>query len=359
MADEMGEKTESATPKRREDARKRGQYPTSRDLTSAVILLSGLVAIQVYGEGMLELATRLVRYCLSTPWIDLDLEKVRIELGKMTLLIIEGTWPFLAVVFGTAVVITYIQTGGPVFASEKSFLDLDRLNPLTGLQRIFSMRGLVKTVLDIAKVLIIGLISYTYIADHLPALAALSRIPFPTLGAYTLAETLTFSYYLVAVLIALAVADFVYQRVQFEQDLKMTRQEVKDEARDAEGDPRVKAKRRQIQLKLARQRMIKEVPEAEVVITNPTHLAVALKYKVEKMDAPVVIAMGAGVFAQRIRELAQQHNIPIIENKPLAQLLFHTAEVGRVIPQQTFIAVAEIMAYVYQITKKHVPPRPK
>ena len=359
MADEMGEKTEAATPKRREDARQRGQYPTSRDLTSAIILLAGLIGIQVYGEGMLDLSTRIVRYCLSTPWMDLDIERVRIELGKLTILVVQGTWPFMAVVFGTAVVISYIQTGGPMLASEKSFLDFARLNPIAGLQRIFSMRGLVKTLLDVAKVVIIGLISYTYIADHLPELAALSRIPFPTLGAYTFAETLTFAYYLVAVLVALALADFVYQRIQFEEDLKMTRQEVKDEARDADGDPKVKSRRRQIQLKLARQRMIKEVPEAEVVITNPTELAVALKYKVEEMNAPVVVAMGAGVFAKRIRELAREHNIPIIENKPLAQLLFHSAEVGRVIPQDTFIAVAEIMAYVYQLTQKPVPPRPR
>lgn len=359
MAEDVGEKTEPASARRREQARSRGQHANSRDLAGAVILLAGLLGFQFYGEGFLEISARLIRYCLQSAWLDLDVERVRIETARLAWMVAEGLWAFLAVVYAATLVVTYLQTGGPHVAGEKSYFDLARLDPFAGLKRIFSQRGLVKTVFDVGKVIVIGSIAYLFLMDRLPALAMLSRLPFAELAAYTFSESLLFSYYLLAVLIALGLVDFLYQRYQFEQDLKMTKQQVKEEARDLDGNPEIKSRRRQVQFQLARQRMMKELPQAEVVITNPTELAVALKYKVGEMDAPVVVAMGAGVFAKRIRELAIQHQIPIIENRPLAQLLFHTAEVGRVIPEGTFVAVAEIMAYVYQLTRRVIPPRPR
>jgi flagellar biosynthetic protein FlhB len=357
LAEDVGEKTEAATPKRREQARARGQHAASRDLSSAIILFASIIGFQMYGETFLSYSADVIRYCFETPWLDLDVERVRIELTKLVIWGVSELWTWWAIMVATTLVIAFWQTGGVHVAGEKSYFDLARLNPISGLGRIFSTRSLVKAAFDIAKVTVISLIAYQYLSERMPALAMMSRLPFPTLGAHALSESLSLSYYMATVLLVLALADFFYQRFQFERDMKMTKQQVKDEARDMDGNPEIKSRRRQVARQLARQRMMKEVPQAEVVITNPTELAVALKYKVEEMDAPVVVAMGAGALAKRIRELAIEHRIPIIENKPLAQLLFHSAEVGRVIPENTFIAVAEIMAYVYQITKRVVPPR--
>jgi flagellar biosynthetic protein FlhB len=359
MAEDVGEKTEPASDRRIEQAGLKGQFAISRDLASSLILFIAIVGFQNFGEGMVAFSAQIIRYCLAEPWMDLDIPKVRIEMTKLAIVSAEALWPWTALVMLSALVANYIQTGGIHFAAEKSYFDLDRLNPLAGLQRIFSTRGLIKTVFDVAKVTLIGVIAYLFLAERIPSLAMSTRLPFPELAAFAFSESLWFSYYMASILLALATADFLYQRFQFSQDMKMTKQEVKEEAKDFEGSPEIKSRRRTLQLQMARQRMMKDLPEAEVVITNPTELAVALKYKVGQMDAPVVVAMGAGVFARRIRELAAEYRIPIIENRAIAQLLFHHAEVGRVIPENTFLAVAEIMAYVYQMTRRAVPPRPR
>lgn len=359
MADEFGERTEPATARRREQAKRRGQHAQSRDLASAVILLAAVVGLHLFGESMLGQAGRLLRHSLGEPWLERDAYDVRLEIARLGWMTWEALWIWLAIVYGTSLVVSFAQTGGLQWASEKQWFDPARLNPIAGLARIFSRRGLVKTITDTAKVAIIGTVAYLFFVDRLPALAHLTRLPFPVLGAYAFQEAIFLGYYLASVLVLLGAVDWLFQRFQYERDLRMTRQQVRDEAKDLEGDPQIKARRRQVQLHLARQRMVREVPEADVVITNPTELAIALKYKVAEMDAPLVVAMGAGVFAQRIRELALRHKIPIIENKPLAQLLFRKAEVGRVIPEESFVAVAEILAYVYQITKRHIPPRPR
>ncbi|MBY0586632.1 EscU/YscU/HrcU family type III secretion system export apparatus switch protein [bacterium] len=359
MAEDVGEKTEPASQRRMEQAVQKGQFAISRDLASTLILFVAIIGFQNFGMGMVSFSVQIIRYCLSEPWSDLDIPRVRIEMTKLAIVSAEALWPWTALVMLAALAANYAQTGGIHFASDKSYFDLERLNPLAGLQRIFSTRGLIKTVFDVAKVSVIGILAYMFLADRIPQLAMSTRLPFPELAAFAFSESLYFSYYMASVLLALAVADFLYQRFQFGEDMKMTKQEIKEEAKDFEGSPEIKSRRRTLQLQMARQRMMKDLPEAEVVITNPTELAVALKYKVGQMDAPVVVAMGAGVFARRIRELAAEYRIPIIENRPLAQLLFHHAEVGRVIPENTFLAVAEIMAYVYQLTRRAVPPRPR
>jgi flagellar biosynthetic protein FlhB len=359
VAEDVGEKTEPASGRRLEQATQKGQFAISRDLASTVILLMAIIGFQNFGGDMVAFSGQIIRYCLSEPWMDLDIPRLRIEMTRLALVTVEALWPWMALVMVSALVVNYAQTGGVHFAGEKNYFDLNRLNPLDGLKRIFSMRGLVKTGFDVAKVTVIAFIAYLFLADRMPALAMATRLPFPELAAFAFSESLTFSYYMVSVLLGLATADFLYQRFQFSQDMRMTKQEVKEEAKDFETNPEIRSRRRSLQLQMARQRMMKDLPQAEVVITNPTELAVALKYKVSEMDAPTVVAMGAGVFARRIRELAAEHRIPIIENRPLAQLLFHHAEVGRVIPENTFLAVAEIMAYVYQMTKRAIPPRPR
>lgn len=354
MADDLGEKTEPATDRRREEARRRGQVALSRDLSSAIILLASIVLFQYFGLDMVGTAVRMIRYCMQEPWLELTPERARIEMAKLTLIAMQATAFWAGGLFLFALVVNLGQTGMEI-ASERQWLDITKLNPVSGFQRIFSLRGLMRTALDILKVIIVGYVAYLFIDGEFPALTGLAFMEFPSVLGYSLERSMVLAYQMVAILLVLGIADYLYQRYQYEQDLKMTRQEVKEEAKDIEGDPMIRARRRQIQARLARQRILAQVPEAEVVITNPTELAIALKYKVAEMDAPVIVAKGAGPFAKRIRELAAEHGVPLIENKPLARLLFYRTEIDQVIPEESFVAVAEILAYVYQITGKKMP----
>lgn len=358
MAEDLGERTEPATERRREQARQRGQVAVSRDFSSAIILLAAIVGLQFWGEEMLADAVRVVRFCFGEPWMLLTPDRVRVELIKVTLLAMRSLALWTGFLLLVALVVNLAQTGLEI-AAERSYLEFGKLNPIKGLQRIFSLRGLVKTGLDVLKVLILGFIAYLFIDGEMFAFAGMSLMEFPAVAGYAVEKTMMLAYQLAAALVALGIADYAYQRYQFEQDLRMTRQEVKEETKDIEGDPMIRARRRQIQARLARQRILQQVPEAEVVITNPTELAIAIKYKADEMDAPIIVAKGAGIIAKRIREIAAEHDIPLIENKPLARLLFYKADLDRVIPEETFVAVAEILAYVYQITgrKVHVPPQ--
>ncbi|MFO0948583.1 MAG: flagellar biosynthesis protein FlhB [Planctomycetota bacterium] len=357
MAEDLGERTEPATERRREEARRRGQVAVSRDFSSAVVLLAAVVGLQFWGEAMLADAVRAIRFCFDEPWMLLSPDLIRVELIKITLLAMQSLAFWTGFLLLVALVVNLAQTGLEI-ASERSFLEFGKLNPISGFQRIFSIRGLVKTALDVLKVMILGLIAYLFIDGELFAFAGMSMMEFPAVAGYAIERSMTLAYQLVAALMALGIADYAYQRFQFERDLRMTRQEVKEETKDIEGDPMIRARRRQIQARLARQRILQQVPEAEVVITNPTELAIAIKYKADEMDAPVIVAKGAGIIAQKIREIAAEHNIPLIENKPLARLLFYKADLDRVIPEETFVAVAEILAYVYQLTGRKVPSPP-
>ncbi|QDU63515.1 Flagellar biosynthetic protein FlhB [Planctomycetes bacterium Pan216] len=350
MAEDVGERTESATPRRREQARNRGQVATSRDLNGAAILLAAVVSFHVFGLMMLGEAIRVLRYCLGTPWLDLSIERVRIEIAKLAILAFLALLPILSILVATALGVNIFQTRGLLLAYDKNYFNLNAINPINGFQRIFSTRTLVRVATDLAKVAVVGTVAYLFISGELLPLSALLGMPFPVMGGYAFNRFLTLGYSLVAVLLTLGAADYAFQIYQNERDMKMTRQEVKEEGKDVEGDPQIKSRRRQIQAELARQRMMQAVPEAEVVITNPTEIAVALKYNVDEMDAPMVVALGAGNIAQRIRELANENGIPIIENKPLARYLFKSATLDRMIPEDTFQAVAEILAYVYQIS---------
>jgi flagellar biosynthetic protein FlhB len=261
-----------------------------------------------------------------------------------------AVFPWIVLVLTAAVGVSVFQTGGLLVATDRQYVDFARLNPAAGIRRIFSLRGLVRTALDSGKVALVGLVAYLFLVSEMPALAAMAGLGFPEMVAYALQRSVLLAYEMTAVILALAFADYLYQRFQYFRDLRMTREEVRQELKDIEGDPQIRIRRRQIQLRIARQRMMERVPEAEVVITNPTELAVALQYDPQDMDAPEVVAKGAGFVAQRIREIARQHHIPIVENPPLAQLLFRKTDVGRSIPEESFVAVAELMAYVYRIS---------
>ena len=359
MGEDVGERTERATPRRRREARQRGQNVESRDFSGAVMLLAAVIAFHIFGMTMVGDAADVMRYCLREPWIPLRQEDVRTQATALMVRAAVALAPWIGLVFAVSFLTQVIMVEGIEVRAGKNYIRISQFNPIQGVKRLVSLRGLVKTGLDIAKVLLLGSISYWFIAREMSSLAALAATPFPPVVGYAFGRALTLAYYLAAALMILGIADYAYQKYQFEKDLRMTKQEVKEEHKDLEGDPKIKARRRRMQLEMATKRMMAAVPEAEVVITNPTHFAVALHYKPETMDAPVLVAKGADLLAQRIREEAAKHNVPVIENKPLARLLYFATEVGGVIPEDSFVTVAEILAYVYQITGMQPPLRPE
>jgi flagellar biosynthetic protein FlhB len=226
---------------------------------------------------------------------------------------------------------------------------LTRLNPIAGLKKLVSLRSMVELVKSVIKILFIGGIAFGIVKNEITAMPALMQQEVVEILLFIGRVAFKIFFFVCLALIVLAFFDYVYQRWQYEQSLKMTKQEVKDERKQIEGDPKVKGRIRRVQLELARRRMMEAVPEADVVITNPVHLALALKFDAAKMIAPTIVAKGSGYVAERIKEIARIHQVPIIENKPLAQALHKMVEIGEFIPVELYRAVAEVLAYVYRL----------
>jgi flagellar biosynthetic protein FlhB len=259
--------------------------------------------------------------------------------------------PVMAAVLITALVANYSQVG-VIFTTEKIKPELKKIDPIQGIARKFSLQTLNELVKSLFKIAIIGYVSYREIINVLPEFMPLMDQETSQILAF-MANTAFWIFLKCALIIALLAAiDYVFQRWQFMKKMKMTKQEIKEEAKQTEGDPYVKGRIRSIQMEMARRRMMEEVPTADVVVTNPTRLAVALSYDNNSMEAPLVVAKGAGLIAQRIREIAAENKVPIVEDKPLARALFKTAAIGQAIPENLYQAVAEVLAYVYGMRKK-------
>jgi flagellar biosynthetic protein FlhB len=341
-------KTESATPRKREEARKRGQVARSTELNTALGILGMLTVLTMAGHYMLEELAKVSRFAwggLGT--FDLtgaDLMRHSLNFG-LELLIVMG--PLLLGAFIIAVGSNVLQVGF-LFAPEALTVKWDNISPAKGWERIYSRRTLVELGKGLLKIGVIGLTAWLTLSGQSETLLALMNTD---LGLFmTAIGGIAFTLFLRVglVLLALALADFLYQRWEYEESMKMTKQEVKDEYRQMEGDPLVKARIRRLQQEASRRRMFAELPNADVVITNPTHLAVAMKYDGLSMDAPIVLAKGARLMAARIKAIAAEHNIPVLENKPLARAIYASTPVGGAVPSQFFSAVAEVLALVYQ-----------
>jgi flagellar biosynthetic protein FlhB len=226
---------------------------------------------------------------------------------------------------------------------------LNKLSPISGMKRLVSIKALVELAKSIIKLLFIGTIAYLLVKSDMEAFPVLIHQEVGQILVFIARVSLKISFFVCLALVVLAVLDFLYQRWQHEKDLKMTKQEVKDEQKQTFGDPKVKSRIRSMQMEMARRRMMEAVPEADVVITNPTHLAIAIKFDAEEMIAPQVLAKGAGHVAQRIKEIASENQIPLVEDKPLAQALYKMVELGDYIPAELYRAVAEVLAYVYRL----------
>jgi flagellar biosynthetic protein FlhB len=262
--------------------------------------------------------------------------------------------PILALTMVVAIVVTAFQTG-LLFLPDKLAPDLSRIDPLKGFGRLFSLQNLVRLAFGIVKIAIVGTVAYWSLSNHRDAILGCSEMALPAMAKFLVDLLLDTTLKIALALLLLAILDYGFQWWKHEQDLRMTTQEIREEMKNLQGDPQVISRRRAVQRQLVLNRLSSSVPKADVVVTNPTELAVAIQYDPESMNAPIVVAKGAGTMAQRIRRLALEHGIPIVERKPLAQALFKEVEINRPVPHQMYAGVAEILAYVYQLKGKRMP----
>lgn len=350
MAESDFERTETATPRRREEARNEGNVARSVDLSAAVTLLGAMLLLQLFGFRLAENLMVLVRDILSgdaggNPTRVDDLSGYLLFGGRV---LARCAVPILLGLACIALVVTVAQVGFLVTGTPLA-PRLSRLSPLRGVKNLMSMRAGVRFGMSLAKVLVVGVVATVLIGLEIESVMQLGRLE--AVGALGLSASIIFWFAikLALVLLILGILDFLYQRWQRERDLRMTRIEVKDELKRMEGDPLVRQRRSRVARQLAMQRISHDVPTADVVVTNPTHFAVALRYVAEKMTAPRVVAKGADYMALRIRQVAGQHGVPMVERKELARALYRTVEVGQEVPPEQYNAVAEILAYVYRL----------
>jgi len=344
------ERTEKATPKRRRDARKKGQVAQSRELPSVMILMTALGFFYFAGSWIFGSFLQVIGGVyghLDTLRLDAisEVNAFSVEIFKKVLLILI---PFFVPILIAGMAGNIGQIGFEIHG-EPMRPKLTRLNPIAGLKKLVSLRSMVELVKSVIKILFIGGIAFGIVKNEITAMPALMQQEVVEILLFIGRVAFKIFFFVCLALIVLAFFDYVYQRWQYEQSLKMTKQEVKDERKQIEGDPKVKGRIRRVQLELARRRMMEAVPEADVVITNPVHLALALKFDAAKMIAPTIVAKGSGYVAERIKEIARIHQVPIIENKPLAQALHKMVEIGEFIPVELYRAVAEVLAYVYRL----------
>lgn len=353
MGEESGEKSEEPTPHRLREAREKGQIAKSKEVTTALLLIFSYMLFRYTGEylwnNLTIMATSILSQIPNTGEFSLQF------VGFIMLLAIQGLALCLAPIFGLTLFVAFaaeaLQTQF-IFAVDPLMPKLERISPGEGFKRIFSLQGFVELVKSILKILIVFWILWGAIKDDIPSIVILiNSQPWDAviLGgsiAYKVAFRVGLFY------VAIAILDYLYKRWDYTRGLRMTKQEIKEEYKRLEGDPMIKQRMRELQRQVAYQRMMAAVPQAEVVVTNPVHIAVALKYEASKMKAPTVLAKGERKAAEEIKRIADASYVPIMENEPLARSIYRTTDVGKQIPSELFQAVAEILAYVYRIKKK-------
>ncbi|MBW2169003.1 MAG: flagellar biosynthesis protein FlhB [Deltaproteobacteria bacterium] len=343
------EKTEPATPKRRQEAREKGQVAQSREISSTLVLLSGLGFFALSGSWMfLNLSEFMGGIFQNINSLRFDGSSVYPFLLEVLQRVFMILMPLMLLVLIAGIAANLLQVGF-LFTGKPLVPKLSKLNPINGIKKLFSLRSLVELVKSVFKLLFVGGIAFLLLKGELETIPSLMQMGVGDILSFIGRVAFKIRFYTCLALIILAALDYAYQRWQHEKDLKMTKQEVKDELKQREGDPIVKAMIKIVEGEMSQRRMREMIPEADVVITNPTNLAIALKYTAEGMMAPRVIAKGAGFIAERIKEIAREKGIPIIENKPLAQTLFKVVGIGDFIPVNLYRAVAEILAYVYRL----------
>jgi flagellar biosynthetic protein FlhB len=352
MPGDVGDKTEPPTPRRRSEARNEGQVARSQDLTAAVMLLAAFIALDLLGSRLWMRLVEFTRTALN-PAGRVDALDMAPFAASGAVEVLKWIVPFMLIVAlaGAATVLAQV---GWLFTTKPLMPSLNKLNPINGFKRIFSMRSLMTAVINMGKLaVVVGVVYMTFAVSAGQIIHALSlgHLDLFRMGAHL---SVGLGFKLSAVLIVLALLDYAFQKYRQERDMRMTKDEVKDEMRSMEGDPVVRRRRREVQLQLAVQRLKKDVPTADVVVTNPTHLALAIRYDADTMPAPRVVAKGADHMALRIRQIAIEWGIPIVERKTLARSMYDAVEVGEYVPERFYRAIAEILAYVYELSGRRI-----
>lgn len=353
--DEGGEKTEDATPKKLNNARKEGQVAKSTELITAVMLFSLFLILKIYvgtmGERFIETIQKSFESITLIVKDDMSMNVILSLLGYAIKSIILISLPIFLVGVVVGALINKVQIKWKV-TTKPLKPTLSKLNPLKGVKRLFSKEKLVELLFSIIKIILIGVIVYNTLKDQWKLLFNLYDFTLNQAIGVIGSMVISLGFKISSVFLVIGFADLFYQKKKFKKDMKMSKQEVKDEFKNSEGDPQIKGKIKSKMLEASRRRMMNAIPNADVVITNPTHFAVALQYDKETSSAPIVVAKGADYMAQKIKDIARENKVEIVENKPLARMLYFNVEIDQEIPQELYQMVAEILAYVYRVKNK-------
>lgn len=353
MAEEsFQERTEQPTPKRIKEAREKGQVARSAELSSVAIMLASAASLIALGPLMSSTCKDMLIWIFNNAThFDLTAATAPAFMLQMSLIFTKIAGPIVLVMVVIAFGISYVQVGN-AFSTQALEPKFDKLNFISGLKKLVSMKSMVTAVRDIIKLTIIVLIAYYAIKKEVPGMLEFSDMAVGEIATAMAAITIKIAFKILTALVVIALLDYIYQKWDYTKGLRMSIQDIKEELKQTEGNPQIKGRIRAIQRDQARKRMMQDVPKADVVITNPTHIAVALKYDTDTMAAPTVLAKGERLIAEAIKKIAYESGVPVVENKPLARALFKTVEVGMQIPGDLYKAVAEILAYVYNLNGK-------
>ena len=346
------EKTEEPTAKRKREARQKGQVPKSTELNSAIVLLFAFVCLKSFGinlyTGMMDIVTLTFEVYMYKE----DLFTVNGIMGlavDLVIMFFTAMLPIFAVMLLAAVISNLMQSG-LLFTTESIKPKFSNISPMRGIKQMFSLKQIAEFFLKtLVKVIIVGIVAYTTISDNVKALLNTMNLTPTATGEYIMTTLIDLGIKMSMCLLVFAFVDWIIQIRKHKKDLKMTKQEIKEEFKQTEGNPQIKGKIKQKQRQMSMSRMMKQIPKADVVITNPTHFAVAIKYDPKENDAPIVLAKGQDYIALRIKEIAKENKVQIVENKALARSLYAAVDVGDAIPEELYQAVAEVLAYVYSM----------
>lgn len=349
-----GEKTEKATPKKRRDERKEGNVFKSTEISNSITMISAVLVFAITWRTLLKYLTRLFTFWITEGYIvygniSYDSFSQILLMAVKTILIVCA--PITLAIMVSGVFSNYIQVGF-LFTPKSLKPKLERISILKGFKRMFSAKTLMNLVKSILKIFIVFLVSYKIIKQLIFKTTDVMFLDLKDSIEFGVNSSISISYKILIAMVSVSIIDFIFQWLDHEKKLKMSKQDIRDEYKKTEGNPEIKSRIKETQQKIASSRMMQEVPKSDVIITNPTHYAVALKYDREKDNAPIVIAKGANNIAMRIKEIAKENKIEIIESKELAQALYKSTEIGNEIPLELFNAVAEILAYIYMLKNK-------
>jgi len=354
--DNKDQKTEEPSSKRITDTEEKGNFAHSKEINSAFILLAALSGFMITGEqstrNVLEAWHTMISEASYLQLSTEELYKVTVNTMKAFFKIVG---PFLLMIMFAGIASNVVQIGGLRFSGHPLIPKFNKLNPMKGFGRIFSKNSVMELFKSLFKVSIISVASYYTIKSHWTEIPPLMGLGVGGILSFMGQVALEIIFEVLVIMIFLSLIDFSFQKFTYKENLRMTKQEVKEERKDTDGNPQIKQRIRTAQMEMSRKRMMSSVPEADVIVTNPTHISVAIKYDVLNHAAPIVVAKGAGDVAMKIREIAREHDIPIVEDKPLARVLNKTVEIGQQIPDELFKAVAEILAYVYKLKNPFQP----